>query len=421
VSDANENSDGEDDIYDDRPDVEHWIDAIHELDLERPSSDSPYLNETDIKDILSGSDGYNGFDRDDADEALADIKKRWNRLLVDIALLSHGGYLDDIDKIWNYLKPSPDHMGFALRYAIERGAYADHDDFCFNLGFNTGLAFSELTGTASEDDRGARFLDGFTEAYKTNWFRGPSEVVEEIDRPQERVNDLEVPPEVAANTPDDSIQNASITQDDVFKRHNISSSEYLRQVISYYQKGINDLMSESELSLAKVTEIFLKNTDHWFEKCCTARRGLDEEWESIDDAAVPGPAIETVLESFWTLRYRQEQISIKSKNIRNEFGGKQGYKGSVTQILNQLSEDGKNPSKEVETKYKHNEIVSYSDGWKLTDYGRLLFYHVFEKDQRPQWIHEASLQIPLPYDETNRWSDHEVKFLVKGVCEFLED
>lgn len=423
--DTDDNSHTEREIPESDPDVIDWRDAIHTLDSERPSSDSLYLNKSDIDDILGESDSYDEFDQDDADEILADIETRLMRLLYDIALLSYGGYLDDIDKIWDHLEESPDHMNLALRKAIERDTQTSNNDFCFDLGFNTGLAFSEITGTTNEDDRGERFLEGFTQAYSAELFRYPDDLIEESEYSPAIINNIEVPTRVAENTPDDITRNdssdTSVTQSEVFSRYNISSTEYLRELIWMSQQAINNELPDSDASLGKVTKIFIESQDDWFNKCCEVRRGLDEEWESIDDAGVPGPDVETVLESLWALDYKKENIKISSKNIRDDFGGKKGYKTSVTQILNQLSENGKNPSKSVVRTFEHNEIVSYDDGWELTDYGRLLFYHVFEKNQSPQWIHETSLQMTLPYDVGDRWSDQDVNILEQGVDEFFTD
>jgi len=405
MTDDNENTNDGCDIPHTEHQVRTWKDAI-QIGSERPSSDSPYLNDSDINNLLGRSDSSDEFDQDAVAEALAGIEKRLIRLLYDIAALSYGGHLDDTDTIWTYLEESPDHMNLALRKAFERDT-ATNGDYCFDLGFNTGLAFSELTGMKTEDERGSKFLDGFIEAYSTEGFY----------EPYQRLTDTgDQTPHVDPLNPD-----RSPAQDGVFTDHNITSTRYMRRLIWNYKTALDNIETQSALSLVDATERFIENvTDDWFETCCTVRTRLDEEWETLADADVAGVDAETVLEAFWTVAYEQEQSAISSTTIRDAFGGKDSYAKSVTQVLNRLSETGKNPSSEAKTTFKHSAIVSYTNNWELTDYGRLLSYYALEEDLDPQWIQEASLQMSLITDETDRWSDEEVQMLEAGVNEHLD-
>ena len=404
MTDANEDATDERDIPYTEHQVRTWKDAI-QLGSERPSSDSPYLNDSDIDNLLGRSDSSDEFDQDDVAAALAGIEKRLIRLLYDIAALSYGGHLDDTDTIWTYLEDSPDHMNLGLRKAFERDT-ATNRDYCFDLGFNTGLAFSELTGMATEDERGSKFLNGFIEAFSTEGFYEPHQRLTDTGDQTSHIDPL---------NPD-----RSPAQDSIFSDYNITSTRYMRRLIWNYKTALDNIETQPDLSVVDATERFIENvTDDWFETCCTVRIRLDEEWETLADADVSGVDTETVLEAFWTVTYEQEQSAISSKTIREEFGGKSSYDKSVTQILNRLSENGKNPSPEAKTTFKHCAIVSYTNSWELTDYGRLLSYYALEEDLDPQWMQEASLQTSLITDETDRWSDEEVQILEAGINEYL--
>jgi len=412
--------------------VRNWKDAIYRFGPKRPDTDSLHLNKTDIDNIFGNSDTYDEFDQEDVDEAIANIEKRLMRLLYDIAVLSSGDHLDDIDKIWDYLEDSPSHMNLALRNAISRDTTANDSDYCFDLGFNTGLAFSEITGTVGEDKRGSRFLEGFEDAYSTGMSKNHHELIEDLSPTKEMIKNVEEPPEEVANTPSDltrinsSESDQITTQKEVLAKNNICPTNYIQREITYYKTALNNIQSMPDLSLGEATERFLEDTADWFEKCCEIRGLLDEEWESIDDAVdnVPGPDLHNVLESVWSLSFRQNINDITPSNICSESVEKNTYKKSVTQILNRLSKNGNSPSKRAKTTYKHGEIVSYdqnNDWWDLTDYGRLLFYHVFEKNQDPQWIQIASLQNEVVAEQFIPWSDEDVEIIKKGTNHYFEE
>lgn len=431
MTNANNNPDSDPENHYNEFNPGTWTDAIYNSGIERPSSDSPYLNQSDIEAIFDNSGSSDEFDKDAVDEAIVGIRKRLMRLLYDIAVLSYGGHLDDIDKMWSYLEDSPSYMNLALRNTIERDTTTEDQEYYFDLGFNTGLAFSEITGTYNEDERGSKFLDGFIDAYSTETFRDPYRLNESPSHKIKFTDEIETPPEKVANRTDDLAQMNQLdtdqvtTSNEVFIRHNISPTEYLHREVSYHKVALDSDESMPDLSIGKATERFLeKATSSWFDRCCEIRRLLDEEWESIDDAAVPGPDLYKVLEVLWNMDTEQNINNITSRKICKKFDGKTTYKKSVTQILNRLSEDGKNPSKNAETTFKHGEIVSFdsnNEWWELTDYGRLLFYHVFEQDQKPQWIQIASRQNEVVAKQFIPWTDRQVQILEKGVKDYFDE
>lgn len=414
MTDSNKNTDSGRNIHYNKLELKDWRDVFRESGEERDSAESPYLNETDINDILDQGEGQTPLDQDDVERALAGIEKRLTRLMLDISILSYGGYLDDIDNVWKYLdkideidgelEENTKYMNLALRKSTGRDVNNTDSSYSFDLGFNTGIALSELTGTAKEDDRGLRFLHGFLEAYSTEHFQTASRTGQIETNDMSRLDPLHPDP--------------LPSQDKVFKRNNIAPTDYLRGLTCEYKILSDKIDSLPDLSLVEATERYVQEkTDDWFEMCCHVRRQLDEEWNTIDDAAVPGPDIHTVLEFLWELIYRRNQINIESKDIRKEFSDRSTYDKSITQILNRLSVNGKNKSKGAKTEFEHNEIVCYSDSWELTDYGQLLLYHVFEKDTDPEWIHKASIQQEIYNSGLRGWTDEEIEMLEQVVEE----
>jgi hypothetical protein len=213
------------------------------------------------------------------------------------------------------------------------------------------------------------------------------------------------------------------SQDKVFTRNNIASTDYMRGLCVEHKILSENMEHLPEMSLVEATEHYVEEKiGEWFQKCSQLRQHLDEEWTTIDDASVPGPDIYKILKSLWKLSYDRENSNIGSDDIRKVYYDKKStYNKSVTQILNRLTENGKNKSKEAQTEFEHNEVVSYNNRWELTDYGRLLFYHVFEKDQDPEWIQIAAIQRPIFNSGYIKVTDQEIQILEKAVEKYFDD
>jgi hypothetical protein len=211
-------------------------------------------------------------------------------------------------------------------------------------------------------------------------------------------------------------------QEKILANNSIASTEYIRDVIRYYKMSLENVDGQPSLSLPEATKRFIEDsTSNWFNKCCEVRKRLNEEWEFRINASVPGIELDKVLNSFWQLEYTEQKPSISSENINKNIGYQDTKKKMITQSLNRLSKEGKNPSRKAKTTYKHEEIIYYEDGWELTDYGRLLFYHIFERKKDPQWIHIASLKIETPYFDSASMSDKQTEILEDGVNYYFDD
>jgi len=150
---------------------------------------------------------------------------------------------------------------------------------------------------------------------------------------------------------------------------------------------------------------------------------MDEEWRTIVDASVPGIEVDEILNGLWKEVYRNESKSACNKDIRNNIEYDSRKSKLVTQSLNRLSKEGKNPSKEAQTTFEHSEIVYYHNGWELTDYGRLLCYYVFEQSQSTQWVQRTALQTePIVSNKNpNEYNYSGREILEAGVDDCLND
>ena len=389
--------------------VVDWKDALQISEIERPPSDSPYLNDSTIDQILDGNSTKEALDDQEVEETLANIEKRLTRLLYDIAILSNGGYIEDIDQNWEYLEKTPDHMNLALRNGYHRDLATNEGGFHFDLGFNTGLALSALTGTLSEDERASKFLSGLERAY----------AIDEIEKqPHEMLEDDSPPGHGQKKSlKDEKIENT-------LAEYGIESTRYIKRIIKRTKVAMDNLDGQPSLSYSEATKGLIEDKEFLL-KCSEVREKMDSEWKTQLDAGVPGIEIDEVLKSLWELIYEKEKTSTSSRDIRRNIGLKSTKDKITTQVLNRLSEGGKNPSVDAKTTYKHGEIVYYDNGgnWVLTDYGRLLCYYIFEKNQRTDWIQRTALQINEysiePQISSNGWDGREI--LEAGVDDYFDD
>lgn len=223
-------------------------DHMHELIRSvsrRPPSDAPYLAESTARYILQKSNENKTGNERDIEEALAALPLRITRLLYDLAILSQGGYLDDLDKNWNYLdidenrdylEEIPDHLIYVTRYSHARNTASNRDDFYFNLGFNVGLGLSAVTGTISEDIRASKFLAGFTTAYSTDHFQ----------RSRRSSNNSEINSEI---DPD---------RKQLLERYGVEPTKYIDEHINFLNFGWSNIEEREILSPKEATQEFLE-------------------------------------------------------------------------------------------------------------------------------------------------------------------
>lgn len=366
----------------------------------RPSSDSNYLSESSMKYLLTGETGsYNERHLQKKIEGqIRQLSVRIRRLVYDVAALDYGGYLDDVDEVCDYLPrlSKLDHL--SIRTVQGRDARTDVSNSELQLGFSIGLAFSTITGTLSESEQAEEFLNGFALAYETDGHYSEQESNSEVE-------------------------NLNISHSNERKRvleeNNIKHNNYIDRLVQIHNVGWASIKNEEKKPPEEAAREFV---EEWlgdsFEQYRRLRSKLDEEWDSIQDASVPGAGAEEVLQALWELSSDSQFTNkIKSKNIGEHMEGPDTYEGTVSHVLNQLSKEGKTPSAQQEPTYRYGGIVEWSGKeWEFTEYGRLLAYYVFKKGQRAEWIQRVALRGTLPTEEEYQSpSDSQRDILSRGL------
>ena len=380
------------------------IDELLRSVSSRPPSDAPYLAESTARYILNSSSGElnKAAKERDIENALTKIPLRITRLLYDLAILSRGQYLDSLDQNWRYLEQVPDFLSYATRHSHGRETASNRKSVYFNIGFDVGLGFSSLTGTISEDPRGSEFLAGFTTAFSTDHFQ--------VSHPQSDKNtgdySYEIEPE----------------RRDLLEEYGVEPTEYIDRLIQTHNQAWSSLGERNPLSTKEATQEFLEErVGEWFGKCSYLRKELEREWSSISEASTPGVNAGEVLNALWELECNDGSELTNSTKIAQQVGKTSNYKGSISQVLNRLSIDGKEPDDEASSTFEAKEIVQHNGReWKLTGYGQLLLYHVFTKGQDPQWVQETAIDDRLPLDEVQRHSERDSEILEQGVQHYYD-
>lgn len=379
---------------------EHWtIDAdpispsqvLIQAATSRSTSESRYISRNLMKSLLEEQEG----DRRNLEDRLDDLPIRLYRLIYDVAALDAGGNLNNIDQNWERMLDLPDYMHWSVRKLHGRETYSSFDTPEFDLGFDVGLTLSTLTGLTDEDYRGLEFLTGFIEAYSTSRYE------KGLIRPSTEPVHRKINQERA----------------EVLERYGIKPTYYIDRVIEIFLQGkrateSNSFPSDEKEGTQKYIEEYLPDD---FGKYSTLRAKVEEEWDAINAASVPGIDAKDAVRALWELDTPQKT---SSQEVSEKLG--EGYyKGSVTQIFNRLSENGKNPSDQVIRIYKNNEIIRYTkEGWEFTKYGKLLCYHVFAHNKDCTWMHRVALDIQLFTDETKGYSKKASDILEDAVIEF---
>ena len=370
----------------------------------RPSSETNYLPESNVRYLLRGETGSYNENKVQKmiDERLESLSTRIQRLIYDITALENSGYLDDVDQNWNYLPDLPKRSHLAIRNLQGRAAATDTSNSELLLGFSIGLALSSLTGTIPESDRASDFIEGFTLAYETD----------EHDKEQHKHSENDEPsiPRIEVDS----------RRADVLRDSGIEPTPFLDRMIELHNLAWSSFEGTEILPPDKATENYIEESlGDSFNRHRDLRSKLDEEWDSIRDASVPGAGAQEVLEALWKLSY-EENIPdrMTSEKIAEEMGKRSSYKNTVSHVLNQLSEGGKSPSDQLETTYCHLELVQWSgQEWVLTDYGRLLAYYIFEKGQNASWIQRIALSGILPTTEEFFRPPKEAEEILSGAIE----
>ncbi|MDL0139120.1 hypothetical protein PNP85_06340 [Halobacterium salinarum] len=251
----------------------------------RPPSDSPYLSKSTAEYILNraAKSGIEKGNERDIEDVLQDLPLRVTRLISDIAILSNGGYLDDLDQNWDLLRSIPGRPeNLNLRKALRRQTVSSGETHYFDLGVDVGLALSALTGAQSEDSRGKEFLAGFRTAYSTDVDQ------KEHTEPSNNTNDFEIDPE----------------RKQILEGNGVEPTKYIARLIQDYNQGRHVTKGEGSISTEEATREYLEeHLDDWFWTCCKVRHKLEEEWSTIEEAGNPGMGAEETLSALWDLKF----------------------------------------------------------------------------------------------------------------------
>ena len=359
----------------------YYDSLLHSISM-RPPSDSRFLSESVGEYIINKPSQDRSKKESTIEDSLSDLPLRISRLLYDIMLLWEGDYLNDIDTNWSYLSSTPEKLTDASkRFYYNDDKKINQQNFAFEFGYNIGLGFSALTGKVSEDDRSSSFLAGFSKAYSSG--------------PLHRANQ-EIDHDINYFSTDDSNFFAS---EIVLDRYGILMTENINKRIVELAM-IEEEVHDEKLTPEKATRKYInEKLNQEFGKCSILREKLEDEWEEIEDASVPGINIKDALESFWKLVFDNERATpnlttADSGDVAKHCKSAKRYKNQVTQTFNRLSLDGKQPSEKSKTTFKYAEIVQHENrGWMLTGYGQLLLYCIFEKDNDFSWIQEAGINV----------------------------
>ncbi|MEZ3162323.1 hypothetical protein ABNG03_10185 [Halorubrum sp. RMP-47] len=375
---------------------------------ERPPSDGPYLAESTARYILFQSNENDTANESDIEDVLSDLPLRLTRFLYDLAILSQGGYLDNLDTNWDKLNDVPYALSLVSRKSHGRETVSNRNNSHFTLGFDIGLGLSTLTGTISEDKRASEFLAGFTTAYSTDHYQRTHDT-----------NDREYSDEIDTE------------RKQLLEQYGIEPTEYIDRLIQTYNLGWSNIVDRDPLTAKEATQEYLEERiSDRFGRCSHLRTELEEEWDSIGEASVLGMSAEEALKALWELTSRKHTNLeggrkaanlVNSAEIAKEAGKRSMYRNQVSHVLNRLSTEGKEPSEEVDRTFEAKEIVQYDGNeWKLTGYGALLLYHVFEKREDPAWIQEAALRKSLP-DEVSRYTETGSRILENGLDDYYDE
>ena len=379
-----------------------------------PRKSEKHLGEAEMKYLLEGEPGtHNEANLDkQIKNKRSDLRIRIQRLINDIALMEYGGYIEDNDETWNELMKNWEYPGdriysseiSELKNTLTTAETWNFDPDPLLYGYKFGLALRILSGSAHRSERGASFLWGLILAYcVTDSGQLPEEahnynvIIQKLQEYAKRHFDkaisFESEEEVKEKTKESRAIRAALEEFGI--EPTIDASLVIQRAVRSGEYDEEDDGSkrvggrEIDRSLAR-TVVKDKLKERQFKECVTIAKGLKEECNQIEKASAPGVTAVEVLRSVWDMD-NPSSVDI-AQNISSS-----SYQRQVTQTLNKLSEEGKNPSSGVTATYQHGPIVEWysstekPDAWKLTRYGELLCYFCFEENEEINWIHKMKL------------------------------
>ncbi|WP_133412372.1 hypothetical protein [Natrarchaeobaculum sulfurireducens] len=222
----------------------------------------------------------------------------------------------------------------------------------------------------------------------------------EPDTDPNSVSDFEIASKVYAE--DEIIEN--------LERYGVEPTPHL---LRSYSNLVRNQTYKNEINIQEAAEkVVEQGVNPLLVKSAKVRSNLVDEWNTIDQASVPGVDVKDILNIVWENR----EISLSSADIASSLGNEWGYKKQVTNSLNRLSEDGKNPAESLQTTYEHDELICWrNNSWRLTSWGDLLCFFVFERSMDSEWIQQSISQIDLQGDPPDRDPSDPYVILERGM------
>lgn len=381
-----------------------------------PRKSEKHLGETEMKYLLEGNLGTHNERTIDNQikNKRTDLRIRIQRLINDIALIEYGGYMEDNDKVWEELMSDWEYSGdriytekiSELKNTISSRETSNIDPDPLYYGYRLGLALRILSGPAYDSERGMSFLWGLVFAHcvtKTGQIPDEKHNYDMIQQKFQEYSGKHFDYSFSFETEEEYKNKKSVQESQnihaALKEFDIEPSSHASLFIkNFIRRGEYDEEDDDSeydggrtitRSLAR-TVVGDKIQKGQLNECVAITKGLKEEWNQIEKASAPGVTAVEVLRSIWDMD-DPSSVDIASKISSNR------YQKQVTETLNKLSEEGKNPSSEVITTYQHGAIVKWCSStekpgrWKLTRYGDLLCHFAFEENTEIDWIHKTKL------------------------------
>lgn len=371
--------------------------------VERPPSDSPYLSGSPARYIISRDNSHSADSEEKIDEALKNIPDRLERLLLDIAILQYGGYLDNKNENRQLLFSFDSTPSVVTRAIHNKYPANDRNSLSFDLGFDIGLALSALIGNHSDSSQASEFYAGLSAA-----FIDPHQPEQTVNKEHSRTS-----------TPS---QESGVEVDgECLEQYGIQLTDYLSAKV--YRYSVQQDLDDEYLNSRKVTEKFLDDyLENWFHKLVTLKIHIEDEWESIDEADVAGMTAKEALTALWELEHHiqsgNKNTSEKIAKTANKTGS---YARQVTNVLNRLSTSGK-PSSQTTATIEYEDVVRWDNEgeWQLSEYGIMMLYHVFEQNLNSEWIQKIGVNKSIR-SSTRQNVGQEEKIVQEAMNSYYKD
>ncbi|MFP9062332.1 hypothetical protein ACLI4R_17655 [Natrialbaceae archaeon A-chndr2] len=359
---------------------------------DRPSQDVVYLSTKQIEYILTGEvGGYSaGILEDRIEDDVADLPYRFQRLINDIGILKYGGFLDETADLWNDFHEL---NGYA-RYLVERpctlSAFEEQRPEIV-MGYDFGIALSTLSGSAYQEPNATDFLWGLLLAYCTphsGSLDDESENMEAVfdDLQERRKRHFETA--ISHATKGDRQHSQYFDRkavDDFLDWCEFEVTPLLHsEIISHVRMEVLEKERDAERVAAEYVEFIVD--EYHLKEVEEVRSKLKEEWRNLPEILAKRVETKKMLKALWDLG------PSNSREVSQEIDEDQPQQ--VTEAFNKLAENGKRPAPSLEPVHLHGPLVEWvGNRWKVTDYGCLLCFHVFEKGQSAEWIYTIAQNI----------------------------